>query len=242
MKTITLTNNSGSMVYPFIRGANTGQDPNATSTNKYYDPQDVVGQEYREYIGYQTRGGTFIGLPKGATITFQVPQVLWDGDNFFIATDPNYLTSNKPVYNYNTSNTAVISIAGTKPDGSTPENTTTWVTGHSHYLLGENPVVVFYRSPTPATVLRAAAAQLGEWTFRDPFLNNFITNPLQTFPLINYDVSYVNNLTGPVSIEASNVPITLGDRLSLQAPTYYGSKDYGWNPTNLERTGLPSAN
>ena len=97
MKTITLTNNGTSMVYPFIRGANTGQDPNATSTNKYYDPQDVVGQEYREYIGYQTRGGTFIGLPKKATITFQIPQVLWDGDNFFIATDPNYLTSNKPV-------------------------------------------------------------------------------------------------------------------------------------------------
>ena len=231
MKTITLTNNGPSMIYPFIRGENTGQDPNATSKNQYYDPQDVVGQEYREYIGYQTRGGTFIGLPKGATITFQVPLVLWDGDNFFIATDPNYLTSNSPVYNYNSN--AIISVAGTKPVGTTPDNTTTWVTGHSHYLFGEDPVVVFYRSPTPATVLRAAAAQLGEWTFRDPYLTNFITDPLQTFPLINYDVSYVNNLTAPVSIEASNVPITSGDRLSLQSPTYFGYKDYGWNPTNL---------
>jgi len=231
MKTITLTNNSGAMVYPFIRGANTGQDPNATSTNKYYDPQDVVGQEYREFIGFQTRGGTFIGLPTGATVTFQVPQVLWDGDNFFIATDPNYLTSSKPVYNYDPN--AIISIAGSKPVGTTPENTTTWVTGRSNYPLGANPVVVFYRSPTPSTVLRAAAAQLGEWTFRDPYLSNFITDPLQTFPLINYDVSYVNNLTGPVSIEASNVPITLGDRLGLTSPTYFGYKDYGWNPTNL---------
>ena len=44
MKTITLTNNGPSMVYPFIRGANTGQDPNATSTNKYYDRSDVVGR------------------------------------------------------------------------------------------------------------------------------------------------------------------------------------------------------
>ena len=231
MKTITLTNNGPSMIYPFIRGENTGQDPNATSANKYYDPQDVVGQEYREYIGYQTRGGTFIGLPRGASITFQIPQVLWDGDNFFVATDPNYLTSNKPVYNYNPD--AIISVAGTKPEGTTPENTTTWVTKHSRYPFGADPVVVFYRSPTPATVLRAAAAQLGEWTFRDPYLTNFITDPLQTFPLINYDVSYVNNLTAPISMEASGVPITSGDRLSHQAPTYYGTKDYGWNPTNL---------
>ncbi|WZO98625.1 hypothetical protein EP7_000205 [Isosphaeraceae bacterium EP7] len=239
MKTITLTNNGNSMVYPFIRGANTGQDPNATSTNKYYDPQDVVGQEYRQYIGYQTRGGTFIGLPRGATITFQVPLVLWDGDNFFIATDPKYLTSNKPVYNYNPS--GLISVAGTKPVGTTPENTTTWVTGRSGYPLGANPVVVFYRSPTPATVLRAASAQLGEWTFRDPYLTNFITDPLQTFPLINYDVSYVNNLTAPVSIEASKVPITSGDRLSLTSPTYFGYQDYGWNPTNLGAPAFQAA-
>ncbi len=239
MKTITLTNNGQSMIYPFIRGENTGKDPNSPSKNpdgspknQYYDPQDVVGQEYREYIGYQVRGGgTFIGLPKGATITFQVPLVLWDGDNFFIGTDPDFLTSNKPVYNYNTN--AVISIAGTKPSGTTDENTTTWVTGHSKYPLGIDPVVVFYRSQTPATVLRAAAAQLGEWTFRDPYLTNFITDPLQTFPLINYDVSYVNNLTAPVVIQASGVPITSGDRLSLQSPTYFGTKDYGWNPTNL---------
>ena len=170
-------------------------------------------------------------MPKGASITFQVPLVLWDGDNFFIATDPNYLTSNKPVYNYNPA--ATIAIAGSKPVGTDPTNTTTWVTGHSKYLLGQTPVVVFYRSPTPATVLRAAAAQLGEWTFRDPYLTKIITDPLQTFPLINYDVSYVNNLTAPVTIEASGVPITLGDRLSNQAPTYYGYQDYGWNPTNL---------
>jgi hypothetical protein len=35
MKTITLTNNGPAMIYPFIRGENIGQDPNATSSNKY---------------------------------------------------------------------------------------------------------------------------------------------------------------------------------------------------------------
>ena len=64
-------------------------------------------------------------------------------------------------------------------------------------------------------------------------MKQFINDPLQTFPLINYDVSYVNNLTAPVSIEASNVPITFGDRLNTTTPpTYYGYKNYGWNPTD----------
>ncbi len=65
-------------------------------------------------------------------------------------------------------------------------------------------------------------------------MTQFITDPLQTFPLINYDVSYVNNLTAPVSIEADNVPITFGDRLNtMTPPTYYGYENYGWNPTNF---------
>ncbi|MHB1556939.1 MAG: hypothetical protein ACYC61_05620, partial [Isosphaeraceae bacterium] len=234
MKTVTLTNNSPEMIYPFIRGENQGKDPNATTTNQYYDPQDVHGHEFRQYVGYQTSTGDYLGLPSGASVTIQIPLVLWDGDNMYIATDPNYLTSNSPVYNYNTG--ASISIAGTTPSGTTPANTTQWVTNSSNYPASESPIVMFYYSNTPKTVLRAAPAQLGEWTFRDPYLKSFINDPLQTFPLINYDVSYVNNLAGPVSIEATNVPITVGDRLSTTTPpTYLGAQDYGWNPTNLDK-------
>lgn len=235
MKTITLTNNGPDTVYPFIRGENKGKDPNATTTNQYYDPQDVHGHEFRQYVGYQMSTGEYmLGLPSGASVTIQIPLVLWDGDNLYIATDPNYLTTNNPVYNYDTS--ASISIAGTTPSGTTPANTTTWVTNSSNYPAGESPIVMFYFSETPKTVLRAAPAQLGEWTFRDPYLKNFINDPLQTFPLINYDVSYVNNLAGPVSMEATKVPITVGDRLSTTTPpTYLGSQDFGWNPTNYDK-------
>ena len=49
---------------------------------------------------------------------------------------------------------------------------------------------------------------------------------------MNYDVSYVNGLTAPVAMEASNVPITVGNQLDTTTPpTYYGYQDYGWNPT-----------
>jgi hypothetical protein len=242
MKTVTLTNNSQDMIYPFIRGENIGKDPNATPGNQYYDPLDVTGQEYREYIGYQNSAGTFIGLPKGASITFQVPLVLWDGDNFYIATDPSYLTADQlpyvNVYNYNPN--AKINIAK-----YTGQNSTEWVTSATNYPTDDTPAVVFYRSGTPKTVLPAAPAQLVEWTYRDPYLKQFINDPLQTYPLLNYDASYVNNLTAPVSMEASNVPIYYGNNLDEKTPpTYYlPNYNYGWNPTdgNAANFGTPIA-
>jgi hypothetical protein len=239
MKTVTLTNNSPEMIYPFIRGENIGKDPNANPGNQYYDPLDVTGQEYREYIGYQIGSGefagTYIGLPSKASITFQVPLVLWDGDNMYIATDPNYLTATDipyvNVYNYNQN--ATISIAK-----YTGQNSTEWVTNTSNYPPGYTPVVVFYRTGTPKTVLPAAPAQLLEWTFRDPYLKKFINDPLQTYPLLNYDASYVNNLTAPVSMEANNVPIYYGNNLDENMPpTYYRPRyAYGWNPTDGNAT------
>ena len=79
-------------------------------------------------------------LPKGATITFQVPLVLWDGDNFFIATDPNYLTSNKPVYNYNPA--ATIAIAGIKTRRHRPDQ---------HHDVGHGPLKVSCSARLPSS-------------------------------------------------------------------------------------------
>ncbi len=149
MKTITLTNNGPNMIYPFIRGENRGQDPNATSPNTYYDPQDVVGMEYREYIGYQTADGTFVGLPSKASITFQVPLVLWDGDNMYIATDPADIAAPTQIYNYDP--TAQINIQTYTGPASTD-----WITQASNYMAGQTPTIVFYRASIPKTVLPAA--------------------------------------------------------------------------------------
>jgi hypothetical protein len=57
-------------------------------------PQDLQHKEFREYLGYSnSNGSNFLGLPPGATITFQVPLVLWDGDNISLVTDGTYLTA-----------------------------------------------------------------------------------------------------------------------------------------------------
>ena len=94
---------------------------------------------------------------------------------------------------------------------------------------------MFYFASTPQTVPEAAPAQLAELTFRDPYLMNFITDPEQTTALMNYDVSYVNNLVGPVAMEASTVPITYGTVDSTTTPpTYYGYKDFGWLATDRD--------
>jgi hypothetical protein len=233
MKTVTLTNNGPATIYPFIRGQNNGQDGASKTGNTYYDPQDPIDKEYREYVGFSTSGGTFMGLPSKASITFQVPLVLWDGDNVYLGTDPANLTSSIPVYSYDSG--AKLSIGLTTPTGNKPENTTTWVTKFSGYSDGETPVVVFYRSNTPKGVSDAAPAQLMEWTFRDPYLLHFIDDLQQVKVLMNYDVSYVNKLSAPVAMEAAGVPITIGDQISrTQPPKYFGSQDYGWNPTTTD--------
>ena len=112
MKTITITNNGPDTIYPFLRGQNSGTDPNATPAKSEPpdDPQDLMNHEFREYIGYSKPDGTdYLGLPTGQSITIQVPLVLWDGDNLYLATDGKRLTSSK-LFGYDSN--AKISIAG----------------------------------------------------------------------------------------------------------------------------------
>jgi hypothetical protein len=236
-KTITLTNNSSDTIYPFLRGENGGEDPNST-TGKLYDPQDLVKREFRQYVGYSKQDGSrYLGLPKGASITIQVPLALWDGNNLYIATDGTNLTTAEPnIFNYET--TAKITVAQTDPvSGSI------WVQASSNFPQGQNPLVMFYFvDGKPKTVPDDAPAQLTEITFRDPYLTQFITDPKQTFPLLNYDVSYVNNLVAPVSMAASHVPITYGDTESKTVPpTYYGYEDFGWLATDRDTAAFENA-
>jgi hypothetical protein len=244
MKTITLTDNGPTMIYPFIRDSNT-----AMNGSQYYDPQDLhpaAGQslDFREYVGYQTgtpgpAAPTFIGLPKGASIQFQVPLVFWAAATMYIATDPANQTSSIDVYNYNSS--ARISIAGKAPVGKGPQEAT-WVINTSNYPAGDTPVIIFYYSSLGKGVNDAAPAQLIEWNFRDPYLmtSKFIVGvPNETKVIMNYDVSYVNKLVAPLALEASGVPITVGNQLDTNNPiTYYGYQDYGWNPSDKDVTSF----
>jgi hypothetical protein len=244
-KTITLTNYSSNAIYPFLRGNNIGND---LATGLPYDPQDKSNHEFRVYVAYSTGTGKntqyFLGLPSQATITFEVPLALWDGDNFYIATDGANLTKFTNIFNYNPD--ASIAFAGNTPViGDNNVIKTIWMQGSNNYPAGYTPLVMFYYGGDQflgQTVSDAAPAQLGEITFRDQYLTNFFNDPKETHPLLNYDVSYVNNLTAPEAMEASNVPITFGGQtFGPPAPQYLGSQDYGWVATNQGTTTFDKA-
>ncbi|HEU5118070.1 MAG TPA: hypothetical protein VFT74_15715, partial [Isosphaeraceae bacterium] len=241
-KYITITNGSASTIYPFLRTANNGSDPHSTGPdpNGYYDPRDPHNQEFRLYVGYSLpnggpQGGQFLGLPPGATITFQVPLVFWDGDNLFFSTESQYITSSSTVYNYQVG--AHVAIGTTAPS---PDDGTTWVdaTRSGGYAPGLSPIVLLYHDTTPLAVSTEALAQLGELTFRDPYLTHFINDPAQTFPLINYDISFVNNLVAPAAMQASNVPIYYVN--TNQKPVFYGQQNYGWTGSRRDSQSFGS--
>jgi hypothetical protein len=234
-KTITISNYGPHTIYPFLRSENGGKDPNSTKVTKdgekWYDPQDLHLSEFREYVGYSQGGEQFLGLPSGATITFEVPLVLWDGDNISLVTDGAKLTTPKTspggtLFGYEPSAKVTIATTGQNLSGSV------WVKGGTNYH-DQKPLVMFYHADTSSTVSDDAPSQPAEATFRDPYLTNFITDPFQTFALINYDVTNVNKLAAPGAVEAKDAPIFAGAVASNNLQIF-GTEDFGWNGSNKD--------
>jgi hypothetical protein len=234
VKTITITNTTDQTIYPILRDANTGQDPhntNMSNPSNYYDPQDFHNQEYRAYIGYIQNGIQYLGLPAHATITIRVPLVFWDAENTYIATDGKDLIPANPATNsnpfrYDPTSTRGVSI-------STDANS--WVTASTINKVPYTGLVMFYHDTTPLTPALDSPAQLTEFTIRDQYLNTggaapgkgWLTDSAQTIVLFNYDVSYVDNLTSPIAMEATQVPIPIA--LDPAPPV----EDFGWAGSSL---------
>ena len=228
-KTIAIKNNAPFTVYPVMRDGNEA----VTSTNPavgLYDPYDPVETEYRGYIGYQgTDGQYYFGLQSGQTITIRVPLVFWNGTRMGIVTDGRYLAPPAGQPNplqYDVNAQRVIATAeSTGPNPADPKT---------------NGVVMWYRTALLAPALDSPD-QLLEWTMRD---QAYLSNPqinARTFgeipasekvTLINYDVSYVDNMFLPVAMEALDVPVP-----APPVPFNQNRGPYGWigstNPPSL---------
>jgi hypothetical protein len=203
-KLFTITNNSSDKqtIYPFLYTPNNSQ---------LYDPIDANNQEYREYIGYTQNGKTYLGLPYGKSITINVPLVFWNGGRADIAIDEANLIPTPN--NVNTLNPFQFYYNSTMYVGSDGVISST----------DKNGVILYYRENNPGNPHDpnpAAAGQLIEWTIRDKdFLTKVNTydqqNNIGTIPsselttLINYDVSYVDDLIAPVAMEATRVPVPI---------------------------------
>ncbi|MBL9172702.1 MAG: hypothetical protein JNL10_04135 [Verrucomicrobiales bacterium] len=222
LKTLTLQNNSPVTVYPILRDGN-----NSATTNNppvgLYDPYDPINVEYRGYVGYRDTNGLFLfGLPPGQSVTLRVPLVFWDGARMGLVTDGRHLTpapgEPNPLH-YDPNAQRVIVAAEPVPASlETPGGAST------------NGVVMWYRTALLAPALDSPD-QLVEWTIRDQaYLSNpQITNRTggqipasQQVTLINYDVSYVDNMFLPVAMEALEVPVPAPPAPFTQNPGPYG--------------------
>jgi hypothetical protein len=200
-KTITFTNNSNThqTIYPFLYTAN---------TEKIYDPIDINDDEYRLYIGYQKDGKEILGLPYGDSITINVPLVFWNGGRADIATDGSQLLP-KP------SQVDTLNPYGFRYTASTYIGTSGVISST------DSGILMYYKqnsNKAPVDPSPAAPGQLAEWTIRDQaFLTkvnaydqrkNIGTIPASELTtLVNYDVSYVDDLMAPVAITGLNVPV-----------------------------------
>ena len=199
--TFTNTSNNHQTIYPFLYSPN---------NNPIYDPIDTANDEYRLYIGYQKDGNYILGLPYGKTITIDVPFVFWNGGRADIATDgadllpkPDQVNTLNPYeFDYNAS---------------------TYITSQGVARSNDNGVLMYYKANTPGAPVNPSAAapgQLTEWTIRD---QDFLTTvnaydqahnigtiaASELTTLINYDVSYVDDMMAPVAMTGTQVPVPI---------------------------------
>jgi hypothetical protein len=243
-KTITFTNNADFTVFPILVDTNATID-DLKPTQALYDPIDPIYNEYRGYIGYKNGNGSYVGLLPGMAITVTVPLVFWDGARIFIGTDPTYMDmiNNAPQVGKLSTIPNPFQYYGKNSDGSKTLNVTLPAVTVSNAPPATTGVVMWYRQgldikdpKQPIGPSNDSPAQLAEFTIRDPVLSKINPNidklkPFygETHALINYDVSYVDNMTLPVAMAALDVPIPITDPpLPTQTPFPGPKLPYGW--------------
>jgi hypothetical protein len=207
-KLITIYNHSSQTIYPMLEDGNTA--------GAVYDPQDPANHEFRGYIGYDM--GTdasnnevdVVGLPKDTAITISVPLVFWNAGTLQIFTSPDILV-NDNTFTYHGGDGSLRYI-----QKAVGENTT----GRILWYQAVNGAANTNQNTSPD-----APNQLTEFTIRDKNLATWAPNspPDQRLTLINYDVSYVQDMLLPVAMAAENVPI----------PRTNETATFGWVGANM---------
>jgi Bacterial Ig-like domain (group 3) len=217
-----------------------------------YDPQDPINETYRGYIGEYINGQYELGLQPGHQVTVQVPIAFWDGGRQFMVDngpvpltsqfDPGYPLQANAEWSYNPSATPN-ALAGlgaglsyiVYPTASNPmplygADFKDPNTGYAN----PNGVVMWYHEVTaeePHVFPDNLPAVITETTFRDPLQTVIAPDmpPSQTLLIDNYDVSYVDTLGLPASMEATLVP---------SAPATPGSGQYAWTGADQSTTDM----
>ena len=217
-----------------------------------YDPRDPLNDTYRGYIGEFINGQYELGLQPGHQVTVQVPIAFWDGGRQFMVDngpvpltstfDPGYPLQANGVWSYNPSATPTASLGpglsyivypttsnpmplyganfadpNAGPSSANPNAVVMWY----HELSGGKPHV--FGDNLPAVITEAS--------FRDPQQPAIAPDmpPSQSMLIDNYDVSYVDTLGLPASMEATLVPSN---------PATPGSGQYAWTGADQSTTDM----
>lgn len=243
-KQITFTNNTSATVFPILVDTNATVD-DLKKDQALYDPIDPIYLEYRGYVGYKNANGNFVGLLPGMAITIDVPLVFWDGARIFIGNDSTYMDmiNNAPQVGKTPTIPNPFQYYAKNTDGSNTKHVVLPAGSVTGAPVNTTGVVMWYRQgldlkdpKQPIGPANDSPAQLAEFTIRDPILSKINPNidklkPNfgETHALINYDVSYVDNMTLPVAMAALDVPIPITNpALPVQMPLPGPRLPYGW--------------
>ncbi len=236
-------------------GANIQAFPSQVTQNgvkALYDPQDTMNDTYRGYIGEFINGQYELGLQPGHQVTVQVPIAFWDGGRQFMVDngpapltsvfDPGYPLQANAEWSYNPSATAN-PLAGLGPglsyivyptaSNKMPLYGADFADPNTGYA-NPNGVVMWYHEVTggkPHVFPDNLPAVITEASLRDPLQPIIAPDmpPSETQLIDNYDVSYVDTLGLPASMEASLVPST---------PATPGSGQYAWVGADQSTTDM----
>ncbi len=230
-------------------------------TVSLYDPKDPLTNTYRGYIGELVNGQYQLGLQPGRQVTVQVPIAFWDGGRIYMVDngpvpltsqyDPGFPLQANAEWSYNPSlNPDSLAKLGSgrsyvvapSSPGDKPIYGADFADPTTGYANPNGVVMWYHELAYPGVAGKAAAhgfgfgvpAALTEATFRDPKQPFIAPNmrPDQIYYIDNYDVSYVDSLAMPASMEATQVPST---------PATPGPSQYAWLGSDLSTTQMQAA-
>ncbi|HVX60651.1 MAG TPA: hypothetical protein VHC19_08615, partial [Pirellulales bacterium] len=236
-------------------------DITQNGTVSLYDPKDPLTNTYRGYIGETVNGQYQLGLQPGHQVTVQVPIAFWDGGRIYMVDngpvpltsqyDPGFPLQANAEWSFNPSlnpdNLAKLGsgrsyIVAPASPGDKPIYGADFADPTTGYANPNGVVMWYHELAYPGIVGKAAAhgfgfgvpAALTEATFRDPKQPFIAPNmrPDQIYYIDNYDVSYVDSLAMPASMEATQVPST---------PATPGPSQYAWLGSDLSTTQMQDA-
>jgi hypothetical protein len=215
VKLITIYNNGDTMEFPILEGENSATQ--VVNPNNYsnvlptYDHSETGispnnkyawNEEFRVYVGYNSGGTNYFGLPAHSYVTVPVPMAIWDSGRLQLVEDTAstrsfFLSSTNPFNYHSDAHEFVQSISSFQSATYIPNPNS-----NPPCTVVQDPMILFYHAGGLANgIANDAPSQLTEFTIRDTTTPTSPVYPVASVSF-DYDLSYLDAMYLPVSLEA----------------------------------------